>query len=92
MNRTPCFEMLTAVVCSSEKVIRKLTCQDIRGVDQLIRDQGVLDVNASKYLRKTSGALISIPQSLVVAATSNSHEPGGRACSDAVLLMHRTSV
>ena len=50
---------------SREKVIRKLTYQEIRGVNQLIRDVGVLDVNASKYLRKTSGALISIPQSMI---------------------------
>ena len=50
---------------SGEKVIRKLTYQEIRGVNQLIRDVGVLDVNAPKYLRKTSGALISIPQSML---------------------------
>ena len=38
-------------------MIRKLTYQEIRGVDQLIRDVGVLDVNASKYFRKTSGGI-----------------------------------
>ena len=53
---------------SGEKVIRKLTYQEIRGVDQLRRDVGVLDVNASKYLRKTSGALIFIPQSMFISA------------------------
>ena len=38
-------------------MIRKLTYQEIRGVDQLICDVGVLDVNASKYLRKASGGI-----------------------------------
>ena len=53
-------------------MIRKLTYQEIRGVNQLIRDVGVLDVNAPKYLRKTSGALISIPQSM----PAGPHSPG----------------
>ena len=46
-------------------MIRKLKYQEIRGVDQLICDVGVLDVIASKYLRKASGGIVSIPQSLM---------------------------
>ena len=46
-------------------MIRKLTYQEIRGVVQLIREVGILDVNTAKYLRITSGVLILIPQSLV---------------------------